>query len=51
MLDLSEKMPQKVDQLLEKLSFYNATAVPVNYPESDPRSDPNLHGGNLVPWA
>lgn len=48
--DLSDKFPDVVARLLDKLVEYNKTAVPVNYPPSDPRSYPKYHGGFWGPW-
>jgi len=48
--DLSKVQPEKVKQLLERLSAYNATAVPPRYPPNDPQCDPRKHGGAWVPW-
>ncbi|XP_005093145.1 arylsulfatase B [Aplysia californica] len=49
-IDLSLTMPEKVVELLAVLATYNATAVPPNYPPSDPNCDPKLHGGYWGPW-
>ncbi|KAI8501713.1 hypothetical protein Bbelb_209840 [Branchiostoma belcheri] len=48
--DLSQDHPQVVQELLEKLSGYNRTAVPVFYPEFDPQANPALHGDVWGPW-
>ncbi|KAK2159862.1 hypothetical protein NP493_1683g00022 [Ridgeia piscesae] len=48
--DLSDKRPDIVKSLLERLAFYNSTAVPVRYPPMDPNCDPSKHGGVWSPW-
>ena len=48
--DLSDKRPDIVKSLLERLAFYNSTAVPVRYPPMDPNSYPSKHGGVWSPW-
>ena len=48
--DLSETHPEIVKQLLDRLAYYNSTAVPCIYPKRDPQSNPKLHGGAWVPW-
>uniref|UniRef100_F6TZG1 Sulfatase N-terminal domain-containing protein n=1 Tax=Ciona intestinalis TaxID=7719 RepID=F6TZG1_CIOIN len=50
-VEVSDLYPSVVNDLLSKLAAYNATAVPVNYPPSDPTSDPSLHGGFWGPWV
>ncbi|GFO01792.1 arylsulfatase j [Plakobranchus ocellatus] len=49
--DLSASMPKVVRKLLDKLSKYNATALPPWYPDSDPNSDPPLNGNMWQPWV
>uniref|UniRef100_A0A8C5C8T7 Arylsulfatase I-like n=1 Tax=Gadus morhua TaxID=8049 RepID=A0A8C5C8T7_GADMO len=49
--DQSAQRPDVVTALLERLAFYNRTAVPVFFPPDDPRADPALHGGAWVPWV
>ncbi|XP_072261864.1 arylsulfatase J [Pyxicephalus adspersus] len=49
-VDLSEKYPDVVKQLLRKLAQFNKSAVPVRYPPKDPRSNPKLNGGVWGPW-
>ena len=49
--DKSAQRPDVVTALLERLAFYNRTAVPVFFPPDDPRADPALHGGAWVPWV
>lgn len=48
--DLSSVYPNIVVQLLDRLLYYNQTAVPPRFPKYDPRSDPSLHGGAWGPW-
>ena len=48
--ELSRVHPEKVQELLERLAYYNSTAVPVKFPALDPRSNPKLHGGFWGPW-
>ncbi|XP_063776279.1 arylsulfatase J [Pseudophryne corroboree] len=49
-VDLSERYPDVVKQLLRRLAQYNKSAVPVRYPPKDPRSNPKLNGGVWGPW-
>lgn len=49
--DLANQRPDVVRQLLSRLAFYNRTAVPVRFPDDDPRANPDLHGGAWVPWV
>ncbi|XP_073496043.1 arylsulfatase J [Phyllobates terribilis] len=49
-IDLSEKYPDVVKQLLRRLAQFNKSAVPVRYPPKDPRSNPKLNGGVWGPW-
>ena len=49
--DLSDKHPDIVKKLLDKLSRYQATAIPVRYPLFDPKANPALHGHAWVPWT
>ena len=48
--DLSESRPEVVRQLLDRLLYYNSTAVPPRFPKSDPNSNPEKHGGVWGPW-
>ena len=48
--NLASVMPEKVVELLQRLSEYNGTAVPTqDYPE-DPRGLPIYHCGTFGPW-
>ena len=48
--NLASVMPEKVVELLQRLSEYNATAVPTqDYPE-DPEGLPIYHCGTFGPW-
>ena len=49
-LDISESRPEVVRQLLDRLLYYNSTAVPPRYPKPDPNSNPKKHGGVWGPW-
>ncbi|PVD28249.1 hypothetical protein C0Q70_10836 [Pomacea canaliculata] len=49
-VDLSHTHLDLVQQLLERLDYYNATAVPPRYPPDDPNSNPERHGGVWGPW-
>ena len=49
-LDLSDIYPDVVRTLLERLTYYNSTAVPVRYPADDLNSNPEKHGGVWGPW-
>ena len=49
--DLSDKYPDVVMKLLERLTYYNSTAVPCKYPPPDPNADPSKHGGLWGPWV
>jgi len=48
--DLSQKYPSVVRNLLQRLAYYNSTAVPVRYPPEDLNADPAKHGGVWRPW-
>ena len=48
--DLSFRFPTVAKRLLQRLHEHNMTAVPCNYPDFDPSSDPKLHGGFWGPW-
>ncbi|KAK7094926.1 hypothetical protein V1264_006406 [Littorina saxatilis] len=50
-IDLSSKHPDIVKELLQRLAYYNSTAVPPVYPKSDPNCDPKLHNGFWGPWV
>ena len=49
--DLSDSNPEIVRFLLDRLGYYNSTAVPVRFPERDPDGAPAKHGGVLGPWV
>ncbi|KAI8798545.1 arylsulfatase B [Biomphalaria glabrata] len=49
-IDLSGVLLDQVRLMLDRLLYYNATAVSPLYPESDPNCDPTLHGGYWGPW-
>ncbi|RUS91746.1 hypothetical protein EGW08_000454 [Elysia chlorotica] len=48
--DLSASEPEVVRRLLDRISHYNSTALPPQFPPSDPACDPKLHGGFWGPW-
>ncbi|XP_058472485.1 arylsulfatase B-like [Solea solea] len=48
--DLSDRFAGVVDYLLKRLSQYQKSALPINYPKSDPRCDPTSRGA-WGPWA
>ena len=48
--DVSDLYPDIVQQLLQRLADYNATAVPCRFPEGDINSNPDLRGGVFLPW-
>ncbi|KAM9313007.1 arylsulfatase I [Gastrophryne carolinensis] len=49
--DLSAQKPEIVKELLMRLAHYNSSAIPVRYPNEDPRGNPELNGGAWGPWA
>ena len=49
--ELSEVYPEMVSSLMKRLKEFNATAVPVRYPDPDPASKPELHGNVWTPWV
>ena len=49
--DLSDSNPKIVRFLLDRLAYYNSTAVPVRFPDLDPQADPAKHGGVWGPWV
>ena len=49
--ELSSQYPEKVKELLSRLEEYNATAVPVRYPDPDLAANPALHHGTWSPWV
>ncbi|XP_078593183.1 arylsulfatase B-like [Branchiostoma floridae x Branchiostoma japonicum] len=48
--DLSDRYPDVVQELLQKLATYNKTALPPFWPSRDPRANPALHGDLFGPW-
>ncbi len=48
--DLSDQNPEIVKQLLDRLAYYDSTAVPCRYPKPERESNPKLHGGAWQPW-
>ncbi|XP_033845701.1 arylsulfatase B [Periophthalmus magnuspinnatus] len=48
--ELSAKFPTVVDYLLGRLSVYQKQALPINYPDEDPKCDPGPEGA-WGPWA
>ena len=48
--DISASHTDLVRHLLDRLAYYNSTAVPVRYPAPDPDCNPALHGGAWGPW-
>ncbi|XP_072310511.1 arylsulfatase B [Eucyclogobius newberryi] len=48
--ELSAKFPAVVDYLLNRLDVYQKQALPVNFPDDDPKCDPGP-GGAWGPWA
>ncbi|XP_002127641.2 arylsulfatase B-like [Ciona intestinalis] len=48
--NLAHSYPMVVDLLLGKIAMYNKSAVPINFPPYDPKSNPSLHGGVWNPW-
>ena len=51
LIELSATHPEIVDQLLERLAFYNSTAVPVLDLPVDIGHSPDQTGGAWVPWV
>ncbi len=50
-VDLSTTYPEIVEHLLERLAFYNSTAVPVLDFPIDTGHSPDHTGGAWVPWV
>ena len=48
--DLSDLNPEIVRFLLDRLAYYNSTAVPVRFPDLDPDAFPSKHGV-WGPWV
>jgi len=49
-IDLSDRYPGVVKQLLNRLAFYNLTAAKPNFPGLDPAAKPDLNNGTWSPW-
>lgn len=48
--DLSDVYPQKLRMILDRLAFYNKTAIPCHNPYMDLRADPFSNNGVWGPW-
>lgn len=48
--DLSDFQPAVVKMLLDRLAYYNSTAVPCQWPMDAAEADPRKHGGVWGPW-
>ncbi len=48
--DLSDQNPDMVKQLLDRLAYYESTAVKCRYPKPEKQSNPKLHDGAWGPW-
>ncbi|XP_046566773.1 arylsulfatase J-like [Haliotis rubra] len=50
--DLSAKYPELVTMMKQRLENWEKTRVPANHPPADPKSNPDLYGGNWSPgWC
>ncbi|XP_071089640.1 arylsulfatase B-like [Haliotis cracherodii] len=49
-MDMSATNQDIVKKMLDRLAYYQSTAVPPVYPPPDPKCDPKLHGGVWGPW-
>lgn len=48
--DISDYHEDIVEYLLDRLSYWNSTQVPINFPDVDPKSFPEYHQGFWKPW-
>ena len=48
--NIADEYPQMVEQLLERVKAYNATAVPFRGKPEDPKGLPLYHNGAWDPW-
>lgn len=49
--DLSASMPNKVQEMLERMAFYQTTAVPTEFDAETTDCNPALHGDAWIPWV
>ena len=49
-LDLSDKRPDVVRSMLDRLQYYSETAVKAQSPKFDDRANPEKNGGAWQPW-
>ncbi len=49
--DLSDSHPDVVKMLLDRLQYYNSTAVPCQWPAVATAANPKNHGGFWGPWV
>ena len=50
-IDLSDRYPDVVAELVDKLNGYYLDSVPAVYPPLDMSGDPANHGGVWGPWV
>jgi hypothetical protein len=48
--DLFEKFPKIVEQMLERLEYYEEGMITSHFPDIDTNADPVLHDGFWIPW-
>ena len=48
--DLADRYPVIVKHLIDRINYYNATAVPTRNKPDDPSGHPGNHDGAWVPW-